>query len=136
MNATEQGMSRSETMVIRHHMEALMACEQEISGVLVSTVDGFRVAAMLTGSLSAEKLSAMASSLLAINEAVCQESSIGECRDLVIDASQGRILLMDIPHPAQKLILTVICRAKVTMGQVLWAARGCRESLAQVFRVP
>ncbi|WP_157956633.1 roadblock/LC7 domain-containing protein [Dyella sp. C11] len=133
MNAMESVLSRSEEMVIRHHMEALMAREQEICGLLVSTVDGFRVAAMLTGELSAEKLSAMASSLLAINEAVCQESSLGECRDLVIEASQGRILLMDIPHPAQKLILTVLCRAKVTMGQVLWAARGCRESLGQLF---
>ncbi|WP_199099569.1 roadblock/LC7 domain-containing protein [Dyella sp. ASV21] len=133
MNARERSLSRSEEAIIRHHMEALMAREQEISGVLVSTIDGFRVAACLTGTLSAEKLSAMASSLLAINEAVCQESSVGECRDLVIEASQGRILLMDIPHPAQKLILTVLCRAKVTMGQVLWAARGCRESLGKMF---
>jgi uncharacterized protein len=134
MNALQQSLSRSEQAVIRHHMEALMSREQEISGVLVSTVDGFRVAAQLTGELSAEKLSAMASSLLAINEAVCQESSLGECRDLVVEATQGRILLMDIPHPAQKLILTVLCRSKVTMGQVLWATRSCRESLAQVFR--
>lgn len=133
MNATVKALSRSEEAVIRHHMDVLMAKEQEISGVLVSTIDGFRVAAMLTGSLSAEKLSAMASSLLAINEAVCRESSMGECRDLVIEASQGRILLMDIPHPTHKLILTVLCHAKVTMGQVLWAARGCRESLGRVF---
>jgi uncharacterized protein len=133
MNVKGQRLSRSEEAVIKHHLEALMAKEQEISGVLVSTVDGFRVAACLTGTLSAEKLSAMASSLLAINEAVCRESSVGECRDLVIEASQGRIMLMDIPHPAQKLILTVLCRAKVTMGQTLWAARSCRESLGKLF---
>lgn len=133
MSTPERSISRSEEAIIQQHMEALMTREQEISGVLVSTVDGFRVAARLTGTLSAEKLSAMASSLLAINEAVCRESSVGECRDLVIEASQGRILLMDIPHPAQKLILTVLCRAKVTMGQALWAARGCRESLGKMF---
>ncbi|WP_165418340.1 roadblock/LC7 domain-containing protein [Dyella amyloliquefaciens] len=119
--------------MINHHLDALMQQEQEICGAVVSTVDGFHVAARLTGSLSAEKLSAMASSLLAINEAVCRESSMGECRDLVVEASQGRILLMDVPHPAQKLILTVLCRAKTTMGKALWSARSCRESLGRVF---
>ncbi|MBB3229137.1 hypothetical protein FHW69_003789 [Luteibacter sp. Sphag1AF] len=133
MSGKEERVSRSEEAIILHHLDSLMVKEQEISGVLVSTGDGFRVASRLTGSLSAEKLSAMASSLIAINEAVCKESSLGACRDLVIEASQGRILLMDIPHPAQKLILTVLCRAKVTMGQVLWAARGCRESLGKLF---
>jgi len=131
MTVHEQRLSRSEEAVIRQHLDALML-QEEICGAVLSTIDGFHVAARLTGALSAEKLSAMASSLLAINEAVCRESSMGDCGDLVVEASHGRILLMGVSHPAHKLILTVLCRAKATMGKALWSARNCRESLGRV----
>lgn len=134
MSAPPRFMSRSEAAVIRQHIDALIENEHEVRGVLVSTGDGFQVASNLPPELSEEKLSAMASSMLAINEAVCRETALGNCRDLIIEASAGRILLMDIPHPAHKLVLTVLCHAKVAMGQVWWSARGCRESLARIFQ--
>lgn len=118
-----------EASIYHTQIDALMIVQPEITGVLVSTVDGFEIASKLPASLSAAKLSAMTSSLLALAEAMCTDTANGPCRDLVIDAECGRILLMELPRRAQKLVLAVLCTSKLSLGQVLWAVRDCREEL-------
>ncbi len=124
-------LGHTETAICQKLIDALLQTHSEISGALVSSIDGFEVAASLRGKISAARLAAMTSSLLALGEAVGSESGVGTCRDIVIDASAGRALLMDIPHPTRKLLLTVLCNTRVTLGQVLWAARNCRQEIGQ-----
>ncbi|QBB72413.1 roadblock/LC7 domain-containing protein [Pseudolysobacter antarcticus] len=124
-------LGRTETAICQKLIDALLQTHTDISGALVSSIDGFEVAANLPGKISAARLAAMTSSLLALGEAVGNESAVGACRDIVIDASGGRVLLMDIPHPTRKLLLTVLCNTRVTLGQVLWAARNCRQEIGQ-----
>lgn len=131
MNTDTKIVSRTETSIYHAHIDALMTLQPEISGVLISTVDGFEIASKLAPGSSAAKLSAMTSSLLALAEAMCAETTGGACRDLVIDAEKGRILLMELPHHKQKLVLAVLCANKSTLGQVLWAVRHCREQLSR-----
>lgn len=102
----------------------------DVAGALVSTVDGFPVAARLQQPEAAARLAAMSSSLVAVAEAISRDAQAGECRDMVIDASEGRILLMDVPQPAGKLLLMVLCTPTATLGQVLWAARHCRLDMS------
>ena len=92
-------------------------------------MDGFEIAASLDSSLSAAKLSAMTSSLLALSEAISRESALGVSRDMVIDAERGRLLLMEIPTNESRLLLTVLCDNAVTLGQVLWAVKAFRDDL-------
>lgn len=129
MNAATNMFERTEAAICQKHIDALVGEHPAIGGAIVSTVDGFEVAASIAGSISAAKLSAMTSSLLALADAITSESGAGECLDMTIDAKYGRILLMDIPHVDRKLLLTVLCDTGVTLGQVLWAARKCREEI-------
>ncbi len=131
MSTSVDVLGRTETAICQKLIDALLQTHAEISGALVSSIDGFEVAASLRGKISAARLSAMTSSLLALGEAVGNESGVGTCRDIVIDASAGRVLLMDILHPTRKLLLTVLCNTRVTLGQVLWAARNCRQEIGQ-----
>jgi predicted regulator of Ras-like GTPase activity (Roadblock/LC7/MglB family) len=131
VNAEGKLVNRVETTIYQTHIDALMTLQPEISGVLISTVDGFEIASRLAPDKSAAKLSAMTSSLLALAEAMCSETGGGACHDLVIDAESGRVLLMELPHRTQKLVLAVLCSNKITLGQVLWAVRNCREHLAR-----
>src|SRR5262245_33161389 len=129
MNPRDESNMQVEQALCQSRLDLLVETSAEVNGALVSTVDGFEVAARVDRSLSPEKLSAMTSSLLALAEAISQESGIGNCRDLVIDASGGRVLLMDIPSRSRKLLLTVLCDRGATLGSVLWAARNTRESI-------
>ena len=130
MNGDALTTADSETLICQSHLEALISGHAEINGALVSTVDGFEVAARFADKKSAAKLSAMTSSLLALSEAICVESNVGKCIDMMIEASSGRLLLMDIPRPGSQLLLTALCDRDATLGQVLWAVRRCREQIA------
>lgn len=135
MNAKSVVISRTETAMCQMHIDALLGAQPEIAGALISTADGFEIASKLNSGLSAAKLAAMTSSLLALSDAMCVAAASGACRDLVIDAATGRILLMELPHGRQKLVLAVLCSNKVTFGHALWAVRRCRDELARRLNV-
>jgi predicted regulator of Ras-like GTPase activity (Roadblock/LC7/MglB family) len=111
------------------HLNALVSGHKEVLGALVSTVDGFEVAANVRATASVKKLAAMTSSLLALAEAMSQESEVGHCVDLVIEAGDGMVLMMDVPNEHRKLLLTVLCNKSATLGSVLWAARNTRNEI-------
>lgn len=110
-------------------IDALVAEHCEITGALVCSVDGFEIAASLPQALSAAKLAAMTSSLVALGEAVSAEGGVEGCLNVVIEAQAGRLLLMDIPGSSRHL-LTVICDNSSTLGHVLWAVRECSKELS------
>lgn len=129
MSAQPSHNAASEEAICLKHIEALVEARIEIDGAVVSTPDGFEVAAHLGGKQSAAKLSAMTSSLLALAQAISDESDIGTCNDILIEASAGRLLLMEIPRSDRQLLLAVLCDRDSTMGQVLWAVRRCRDEI-------
>lgn len=113
------------------HLDALRGEHREIAGTLLSTMDGFEVAASVGPQISPRKMAAMTSSLLALAEAVSRESSVGQCRDLVIESSAGLVLMMDVPSTERRSVLTVLCTEAAVLGRVRWAARNAREAIAQ-----
>jgi predicted regulator of Ras-like GTPase activity (Roadblock/LC7/MglB family) len=112
------------------HLDALRREHREVAGTLLSTMDGFEVAASVGAQISPKKMAAMTSSLLALAEAVSRESSVGQCRDLVIESSAGLVLMMDVPSTTHRSVLTVLCTEAAVLGRVRWAARNAREAIA------
>lgn len=113
------------------HLDELRYEHHGVAGTLLSTMDGFEVAASVGDRISPSKLAAMASSLLALAEAVSGEGAVGQCRDLVIESSAGLVLLMDVPSATHKAVLTVLCTEAAVFGRIRWAARNTREAIAQ-----
>lgn len=109
------------------HLDALRREHREVAGTLLSTMDGFEVAASVGTQISPKKMAAMTSSLLALGEAVSRESSVGQCRDLVIESSAGLVLMMDVPSTTHRSVLTVLCTEAAVLGRVRWAARNAHH---------
>lgn len=130
MNSPAQKDRYEHRAVCQELIEALVATHSEITGALVSSVDGFEIAATLPQSRSAAKLAAMSSSLVALGEAVSTEGGVDGCVNVVIEAESGRLMLMDIPGSTRNL-LTVICDNSSTLGHVLWAVRECSRELSR-----
>lgn len=110
-------------------IRALVESHAELTGALVSTVDGFEIAAVLPASLSAPKLAAMTSSLVALGESVSIEAGAGGCINVVIESQHGRLMMLDI-HGDSRNLLTVISDNSSTLGHVLWAVRECARELS------
>ena len=102
-----------------------------VTAVLVATSDGFEIASVLHQSLSAEKMAAMTSSILALGEAVLAEAELSDCQNVVIESSKGLVVMLAIGDPRNELLLSVIADRNAMLGQVLWAARRCCEQIRQ-----
>ena len=96
---------------------------------MVCTSDGFELAGTLPAQLSPATLSAMASSQLALGDALCREVGLASCRDLVVDAANGKVLLMEVPGTERGLVLAAIGNTRHTLGQVLYA---CKQTANEI----
>ncbi len=131
MNAIVEMPGRTERALCQKHLDSLIDAYPEISGALVSSIDGFEIAARLRPSLSPATLSAMTSSQLALGEAICGETAMGACLNVVIEAENGRLLMLDIPNRRRKLLLTVLCGDDASLGSVLWPVRRCAQEIGK-----
>jgi len=102
-----------------------------VTAALVATADGFEIASVLHQSLSAEKMAAMTSSILALGEAVLAEAELSDCQNVVIESRNGMVVMLAIGDPRNELLLSVIADRNAMLGQVLWAARRCCEQIRQ-----
>jgi uncharacterized protein len=130
MNSVVKYGSETERDICAAHIARLLNESSDIFGAIVASVDGFEIASQVREDMSSRKLSAISSSLLALAVAVCGEGQVGDCRDMVIDASQGRVFLMDIPS-RKKMLLMVLCGNVAMLGKVFWSARNARESISK-----
>jgi uncharacterized protein len=88
MNAVSELPGRTERALCQKHLDALIDGYPDIIGALVSSVDGFEIAARLQPQLSPATMSAMTSSQLALGQAICGETAMGACLNVVIEADQ------------------------------------------------
>lgn len=120
----------------RDALEGLVSQTAGIDSAAVVTGDGFEVAAVLRAGVSADKLAAMVSSLLALSEAVAGELAMGRCRYVIVETESGSVVTLRIPVPERELLMSVLCGNAATLGGVLFAARDCAHALAARLQAP
>ncbi|MBL8263447.1 MAG: roadblock/LC7 domain-containing protein [Xanthomonadaceae bacterium] len=131
MSETISVLGRTERAMCQKHVEQLLSTVPGVVGVLVCSVDGFEVASRLRPPLTAERMSAMTSSQLALGEALCNETGSGTCLNVVIEAEAGRLLMLSVPARRRRMLLTVLCEQNSVLGSVLWAARACAQDIGR-----
>lgn len=114
---------------------ARTACDelmQEIKGakaVLVSTEDGFEVAARVENTAQVTRLSAMASSLAALGAMAGEESQLGGCASMVMEASEGFITIVQVELAQVTFILSVVAGRDAVVGQMLYFTKQAARKL-------
>lgn len=116
-------------------LEQLLEMVPAIIGAFLATDDGFELTHEVSGTeLEPARLAAMCSSMIALSHALVHESDLGESENLIIEAQQGKILLLTIASQP-KLSLTVIARPSATLGQVLVHSKFCAEAIRQALEL-
>lgn len=67
------------------------------------------------------KLSAVGSSILALVQALTKEAQLTGCRSVILDAENGKIMISAVPNQYQPMILIVVTRQQVLLGQIMHA---------------
>ena len=103
--------------------DQLMRDVRGVKAVLISTEDGFEVSARVENTAQVARLSAMASSLAALGAMAGEESQLGTCNSLVMEASEGFIAIIQVRCPEMSLILSVVAGTHAVIGQVLYFSK-------------
>ena len=95
----------------------------------MSTEDGFEVAARVENTAQIARLSAMASSLAALGAMAGEESRLGVCESMVMQAAEGFIAIVQVRRPDVSLIVSVVTGRDAVTGQVLYFSKKAAKSL-------
>jgi uncharacterized protein len=111
-------------------LRSLMRDVPNVTAAVVATADGFEVASVQTeDQVAATRLSALASSLLALGHAALRELSMNGGGSVLIENAMGKILLVEVHRNRLPIVLCIVADAEATTGKVLWAARQCSNAL-------
>jgi uncharacterized protein len=121
-----------ETSLQRACDAALDELMQEVKGikaVVISTEDGFEVAARVENTAQIARLSAMASSLAALGAMAGEESQLGVCHSVVMEAAEGHIAILQVRREDLSLIVSVVTGRDAVLGQVLYYSKKAAAAL-------
>ncbi|MET0289383.1 MAG: roadblock/LC7 domain-containing protein [Pseudoxanthomonas sp.] len=100
-----------------------------IDHVVLSSIDGFALAQASGDARHGDRLAAMTSSMLGLAVAVGRELSLGSLEVLMMDASDGKVLMLSLPTEPRPLLLMVGCNRRAVTGSVLWGAKDCGQKV-------
>ncbi|MEZ2296636.1 roadblock/LC7 domain-containing protein [Variovorax sp. RCC_210] len=112
-------------------IDTLMREIKGVKAVVISTEDGLELAARVENTAQVSRLSAIASSLAALGAVAGEESNLGHCDNVSIEATHGHILMLQARHPEVTLIVSVVASKEAIIGQVLYFAKQATLSLQQ-----
>jgi predicted regulator of Ras-like GTPase activity (Roadblock/LC7/MglB family) len=118
----------------RRQLAELVAANTEITLAVVTSADGFEVAAHPDLPM-AQRIAAMSSSLQALSEAMAREAGLSRSRNLIIESDGGTIVVLGIPDISPRLSLAVVASGKEILGRLLWATRSCCAALGRNLQV-
>ena len=103
----------------------------DIDGCLVSTVDGHDVEKVVHRPIATERLSTMNCSALALAETLAKESDQGLCRFVILENTDGRIVVLRINR---HLLLTCLSTLGSNLGMVLNIGQRTAATLASALK--
>jgi predicted regulator of Ras-like GTPase activity (Roadblock/LC7/MglB family) len=110
-------------------VDLVMKQIKDVKACLVSTEDGFEVAASVRNDTDIARLSAMAGSMAALAAIAGEETRIGETHNVVIQAKGGHIVMVQARRKDLSLVLSIVTGHDAVMGQLLYFSRQTARAL-------
>ena len=110
-------------------LDVLMRDVTGVQAIVVASADGFALAQAGPHGQVADRLAAMTSSMLGLASALGRELRFGELDTLILDAADGKVLMLAIAGMQPRLLMTA-CDHSCVIGNALWHAKQCVRALA------
>lgn len=117
-------LSRAEAAI-----ELVMNEGSSVRAVVISTEDGFELVSRVDNNAQVTRLSAMASSLSALGVLAGEESNLGECKNIIIEAASGMLIILQFKRGQDTFIMSVIAGTDAVIGQILYFAKQAVRTL-------
>ncbi|PZO62222.1 MAG: hypothetical protein DI635_12625 [Pseudoxanthomonas suwonensis] len=100
--------------------------------LVLSSLDGQRLAHVSTREVNASRLAAIIGSLCGLGETLGKELGQTEFRDVMIQTSSGIAVVQRVPPPGQRMVLLAGVGSEANMGIVSSHNRYCAQHIAQL----
>ncbi|MEK9951257.1 MAG: roadblock/LC7 domain-containing protein [Curvibacter sp.] len=111
----------------RGMLRALQAASDKVQATALVSHDGLTLASVLSPEVNADRFGAMCASLLALATRAAGEVDRGELRQVILDGSQGPLLLTRAGHAG---VLAVAAAPSANLGKVILDTRKTAADLA------
>ena len=100
--------------------------------VVIASEDGFELASQLKNDIQIARLSAMSSSLSALGVLAGDESGLGNCNSVIMEADKGYLAIVQVRRPDVSLIISVITSSDSVIGQVAYFSKQAALTLEKI----
>jgi predicted regulator of Ras-like GTPase activity (Roadblock/LC7/MglB family) len=131
MQPTSQRFDAAVIEAVRGQLESFISGTPGTTLAILTSGDGFEIAAHPRGLPAVQRLAAMSSSLQALSEAMVQEAGLVRIRNLIIESDGGTVIVLGVGKVTPRLSLLVVASGDEILGRLLWASRECCAALEQ-----
>lgn len=124
MELSKKQQERIETMLSEY-----VNTVDGVRAAVLASVDGFALAEVAGKDRSGKRLAAMTSAMLALAGAVGRELQLGRLQVLMLEAEDGKVLMLSLDAKGASLLLMAACDQRSVIGNVLWSARECGQKV-------
>lgn len=128
------GLTSDQCSEIQTAIERFAQEHPNLTSMLLATVDGFEVAAVLEEKdrASMRRLVAMSSSILSIGVAMFREIGAGKQRLLTLEGENNNILIFIVQNVKSDLVLTFVSSEDESLGQLFWLIRKLASEITMI----
>lgn len=111
------------------HLEAFGTANPDVTLTVLTSGDGFEIAAHPVASTVTARVAAMTSSMQALSLALTKEAGLSRSRTVIVETGGGAALVLGLNDSLPRTTLAVIASGTEPLGKLLWAARNLCKAL-------
>ncbi len=132
LDATHRQPSSLYQKLAKRYLNELISDVAGVNSALLASGDGFEVASVIQQEgMDSGKIAAVSSSILSMIQSFTVEIKLVGCQSLILDAVNGKAIIMEVPHHLYPMVLVVLASEKVLLGQALHSIRYCAQRLIE-----
>jgi uncharacterized protein len=114
-------------------LSAYASQQAGVDAVVLSSADGQQLSRATFDTDLANRMSAVTSSLFALGEVTSREAQLGVCNHVIVESTNGRMLVFSIPLLPDWLVLSIVAKKDALLGALLWSGGNLAEELRERF---
>ncbi|MBB6093326.1 hypothetical protein HNQ60_002204 [Povalibacter uvarum] len=112
----------------QRHLEAFALGNSDVALTVLTSGDGFEIAAYPAKGPVTARVAAMSSSMQALAQALTREAGLGRNRSLIVETDTGSAIVLDLDDTLPRTSLAVIASNRELLGKLIWASRNlCKQ---------
>jgi predicted regulator of Ras-like GTPase activity (Roadblock/LC7/MglB family) len=115
--------------ILESLLQGFAATNSEVHLLLLTSEDGFEVAAHPAKDARTARIAAMSSSIQALSDSLMREVGLARSNSLIVEADAGAIVVIGLHAAKPRMSLSIFTSKQQLLGKLLWAVRSLAANI-------